>query len=183
MRSCKSSRAAGRLLMIRRLLSPRGCPRPRSHTTFLSFLLLPQAARAQAVYGSIRGTITDATGGRAARRHRHDHQPRSQDVRHGGHRTNRRLPQGAPAARVPTRSRRSSGLQAGGRRPTWSVSVDTQTHVDFSLELGNVTESGRGRRRRARCSRPTAPTSRRRSTRSRSPTCRCSIATSRSSSC
>ena len=131
-----------------------------------------------------RGTVNDSVGRGAARRRRvtiTSIERKTVDTvvteRVG------RLRQGAAAARRLRGQGRA--CRASSRRSCANVvvSVDAQTPLDFSLELGAVSESVEVTGGSARCSRPTAPTSRPPSSPSRSPTCRCSIATSPSSSC
>ena len=125
--------------MIRRLLSPR-LSKAAVATTFLSFLLLPQAARAQAVYGSVRGAITDASGGllpgvsvtiTSRDRNTSDTVVTGSD---GVYRKERLLP-GVYEVKADLQGFKQAVVS------DVVVSVDSQANVDFSLQPGNVTES------------------------------------------
>ena len=151
-----------------------------SRSSPLTFL--PAAALAQAVYGSIGGTVKDPAAPCC---------PASPS----------RSP--ASSARPPTPSSPTSRATSCKERllpgtyevkaelpgfktavvPAITVGVDAQTPVTFTLAIGAVAEEVDGHRRIAAPEEPTAPTSRRGSTPSSSPNCRCSIATSPSSSC
>ena len=154
----------------------------RSHDRSGSF----QRHRASHRTGCLRQRARHDYGlvGRSAPGHEcHHHQQGSTHGGHGRDRLRRCLHARSGCCRARTKSRRSC---RGSSRPssrTWSSASTRRRTLDFSLALGRTDRDGRGRGRESRCSRPTAPTWRRRSSRSSSPTCRCSTATSPSSSC
>ena len=146
--------------------------------TLLAPVLTPQLRPSTAASAASSRT---PSGAAVSRRHRHGHERRAQDCRYGRDERVGNLCERTPAAGHLRGQGRAHGFQvrraARGQRQ--------RRHADaarFRLEFGQLTERSRSPAVR-RCSRPTAPTSRRTSIRSSSPNCRCSTATSPSSSC
>ncbi len=107
---------------------------------FLAFLSLAPSASAQAVYGSIARDRQGLLGGRRARRHGHRHKRRAQDSRYGRVERVGILRQGAPAAGDLRGRRPSSRASRPAVLREVRVSIDTQTRIDFELELGQLSE-------------------------------------------
>ena len=154
----------------------------RSLATLLLLTAFAVDTRAQAVYGSIAGTVSDPSGAllpgvtvtiTSVERKTSD----TVVTNETGHYVKERLLPGTYEVKIEL-----SGFKQAVY-PNIRVNVDTQTTLDFKLAGRRSQRSRDGRRGSHPSSRPTAPTCRRASTPRNSPSCRCSTGTSRSSSC
>ena len=134
--------------------------------------LLPADVAAQAVTGTILGTVTDSTGAvmpgaTVTLINNGTGLPRAVTTDANGEYTAPSLPTGHVHG-----DRRAHRLQ--DRRPcrTSTLGVDQRVRIDLKLEVGAMTRIGDRRRRRRRCCRPPRRSSARRSPTSRSRRCR-----------
>ena len=112
-----------------------------------AFALHPTPLGAQAVYGSIGGTVTDPSGAVLPGVTVTITSLDSTDHRHRRHQRIRIVRQRAAAARRRTRCRPSSPASRPRSCQRVEVGVDSQTPVEFMLEVGQLTDAGRRHRR------------------------------------